>query len=81
MRVELVYRPGSSTYRSVQKLLEDVIAEERLPIPVEMIEDSNANFPSIRIDGRIINKKGIRQTFEHLRDIVANKWSELHQMP
>ncbi len=61
-------------------MLEDVIAEERLPIPVEMIEDKTASFPSIRIDGRIVNKKGIRHTFEYLRDLVANKWAELHHM-
>ena len=80
MRIELVYRPDSDTYKSVQKMLEDVIAEERLPIPVEMIEDKNASFPSIRIDGRIVNKKGIRHTFEYLRDLISRKWNELHHM-
>jgi hypothetical protein len=80
MRVELVYRPDSRTYRSVQKMLEDIIAEEHLPIPVEMIEDKNVNFPSIRIDGRIVNKKGIRHTFEYLRDLISNRWAELTHM-
>jgi hypothetical protein len=80
MRVELVYHPDSDTHRSVQKMLEDVIAEERLPIPVEMIADKNANFPSIRIDGHVVNKKGIRHTFEYLRDLVSHKWAELTHM-
>jgi len=80
MRVELVYRPGSETYRAVQKMLEEVIAEERLPIPVEMTEDKNASFPGIRIDGRIVNKKGILHTFEYLRDLISHRWSELHHM-
>jgi hypothetical protein len=80
MRIELVYRPGSDTYKSVQKMLEDVIAEERLPIPVELIEDKDANFPSIRIDGHIVDKKGIRHTFEYLRDLISHYWAELTQM-
>ncbi len=29
MRVELVYRPGTDVYKSIHKVLEDVIAEER----------------------------------------------------
>jgi hypothetical protein len=80
MRVELIYRPDSDTYKSIRKILEDVIAEERLPIPVEMIEDKNASFPSIRIDGRIVNKKSVRHTFEYLRNIVSHKWAELTHM-
>ena len=80
MRIELIYRPDSDQYRSVKKMLEDVIAEERLPIPVEMIEDKNAKFPSIRIDGRIVNKQNIRHTFEYLRDLISRKWMEVTNM-
>ncbi len=59
--------------------MEDVIAEERLPIPVEMVEDKvHANSPSIRIDGHTIFKVKSGQGFEHLREILHKKWTELN---
>ena len=81
MRVELIYRPDNDTYKSIHKILQDIIAEEGLPIPVEMVEDKvHTKSPSIRIDGRLISKKGVKHTFEYLHDLLCKKWAELTHM-
>lgn len=81
MRVELVYRPDSDVYKSIHKVLENVIAEERWPIPVEMVEDKvHNNVPSIRVDGRVVNTKSARHTFDYLKDLLGTKWTELTAM-
>jgi len=52
MRVELIYTPGCKISRKTLDNLQMVIAEEQLPIPVEVIEKKEhlaAN--TIRIDG------------------------------
>ncbi len=52
MRVELIYAPGCNTYKKALDVLETVIAEERLPIPVELSEQScHSLAPLIKIDG------------------------------
>lgn len=79
MRVELVYHPKCNLYKSVHKVLEDVIAEERLPIPVEMVEDKVfSNSPYIRLDGHVIMNIKQDQTFDQLRDFLHKKWSEIN---
>lgn len=60
MRVELIYAPGCNSYKKLLDKLETVIAEERLPIPVHVIESSSGTSkytatPTIRIDGDEIN--------------------------
>ncbi len=79
MRVELVYHPECNLYKSIYKVLEDVIAEERLPIPVEMVEEkARANAPYIRLDGHIIMNIKNDHTFEHLRDFVRREWIDIN---
>ncbi len=79
MRVELLYHPECHLYKSIHKVLEDVIAEERLPIPVEMVEDqAYSKAPTIRIDGHVIFKIKTGNNFEHLQKIVSKKWAELN---
>ena len=58
VRVELIYTPGCSTYKRALNTLETVIAEERLPIHVEMVEAGRniVNAPRIRIDGHDISE-------------------------
>lgn len=51
MRVELVYAPGCNSYRKALAVLETVIAEERLPISIEMSENLSDGEPVIRING------------------------------
>jgi len=76
MRVELIYAPGSSSYKSVRDTLETVIAEERLPIPVEMVEDGiDCEPPKIRIDGQVVDY--VVATFDQLREILCGRWKEL----
>lgn len=50
MRVELIYSPGCNTYKKALDVLETVIAEERLPIAIEMTEISGVK-PTIKING------------------------------
>lgn len=76
MRVELIYAPGCCSYKTVRETLETVIAEERLPIPVEMVEDGfPSDSPKIRIDGQIV--ENMVATIDHLRDILCGRWKEL----
>jgi len=61
MRVELIYTPGCNSYKKLLDKLETVIAEERLPIPVHVIENSKeiSDYevsPTIRIDGDDIHE-------------------------
>ena len=58
MRVELIYTPGCGSYKKALSTLEMVIAEERLPIPVEMVEASRSHLgnSTIRIDGHDIEE-------------------------
>jgi hypothetical protein len=39
MHVELIYSPGCDSVESTLQVLETIIAEERLPIPVEVRKD------------------------------------------
>ncbi len=81
MRVELIYRPGCSNYSSVRDTLEMVIAEERLPIPVELVEAGNQASPRIRINGNDVQDSGITHTLESLTDLLSKKWKELTECP
>lgn len=51
MRIELIYAPGCNSYRKALDVLETIIAEERLPIPIEMLEENGHGAPRIRING------------------------------
>jgi hypothetical protein len=62
MRVELVYAPGCSTYKKALHVLETVIAEERLPIAIEMIEEGDDSNPRVRINGAELGEPS--NTFE-----------------
>ena len=78
MRVELVYAPGCNSIGSARNNLEMVIAEERLPIPVELVEDKDhTTAPSIRIDGI----SHVTHHFDHLRDLLCCRWKELTEAP
>jgi hypothetical protein len=53
MRVELIHTPGCNRYKKTLELLQTVIAEERLPLHVEVTEENSyvVEKPCIRIDG------------------------------
>ena len=72
MRVELIYTPGCNSYKKLLDKLETVIAEERLPIPVHVIEtnhdiSSYADSPTIRIDGDDIHEMPVQPQGEICR--------------
>lgn len=69
MRVELIYTPGCNSYQKALNTLQTVIAEERLPIPVEMIEStcSREVSPTIKIDGDDINEMQIEAQGDYCR--------------
>lgn len=81
MRVELIYKPGCSNYSSIRDTLEKVIAEERLPIPVELVEAGQNASPRIRIDGNEEHDSGITNTLESLTELLSRKWKELTECP
>jgi hypothetical protein len=69
MRVELIYTPGCNTYKSALSTLETVIAEERLPIPVELVESGHhfIKSPSIHINGADIEELPVAPQGEFCR--------------
>jgi hypothetical protein len=79
MRVEVVYSPGCTVSKSVRNTLEIVIAEERLPIPVEMIETTkDSEPPMVRIDGCEVDRLNTAHTLENFRDLLCGRWYELN---
>lgn len=81
MRVELLYAPGCTSLAKARKTLEMAIADERLPIPIEVIEEDGqiGGSPTIRIDGDEIDSP--RHHFEHLRDLLAVRWHAITHEP
>ena len=89
MRVELMYEPGSSI-RRVLDILETAIAEERLPVPVQLIEMSEQprRAPVVRIEGQEFSclqltpvgtscsGNEISTFIDQVRHLLAEKWSE-----
>ena len=77
MRVELIYKPGCSFYRKTLENLETVIAEERLPIPVEIVQKPavgplGEGTHTVRIDGDDLCKLPIEPQGEFCR-LYLNK--------
>ncbi len=56
MRVELIYSPGCNTYKKALDVLETVIAEERLPIAIEMQQVTDGLAPVIRVNGTALGE-------------------------
>ncbi len=81
MRVELLYAPGCTSFSKARTTLEMAIADERLPIPIEMIEELGqiGGSPTIRINGNVINSA--QHHFEHLRNLLALRWKEINHEP
>jgi hypothetical protein len=77
MRVELIYAPGCNSYASTRNTLEMLIADEGLPIPVELVESAQHTNGShaIRIDGEVHLPKS--QQPEVLRTLLRRRWQEL----
>lgn len=75
MRVELLYAPGCMASRRALDSLQTIIAEEGLPLPVEMSETAGSSV--IKIDGDEIE---CGSHIEQLRALVSRKWLE-HALP
>ena len=80
MRIELLYSPGCNTYKKALSTLEHIIAEERLPLPVELVEDNVfvRDQPHVRIDGELLALLGKKphSYLEHVHEILCYKWKE-----
>ncbi len=78
MRIELLYSPGCSTYKKALSTLEHIIAEERLPLPVELVEDNCflKGEPQVRIDGELLTQLGKKSHtyLDHVHEILCHKW-------
>lgn len=82
MRVELIYAPGCNSYRKILERLETVIAEERLPVPVELVEERHRkDDPMIRIDGETCGAPKVLTCAEAMRDALSRKWKEMAVNP
>jgi hypothetical protein len=82
MRVELIYAPGCSSYQKVLKRLEMVIAEERLPVPIELVEEQRLqDDPMIRIDGEAVGVPKVLSCAEAMRDAISTAWTEMAVKP
>ncbi len=68
MRIELIYKPGCGSYKRVLSTLETAIAEEFLPISIEIIETFRTKVsPTIRIDGQDISSLETEAQGEYCR--------------
>jgi len=80
MRIELLYSPGCNTYKKALSTLEHIIAEERLPLPVELVEDNylSEGKPHVRIDGELLALLGKKtHTYlDHVQEVLCHKWRE-----
>jgi len=80
MRIELLYSPGCNTYKKALSTLEHIIAEERLPLPVELVEDKlyARGEPKVRIDGELLTQLGKKSHsyLDHVHEILCHKWKE-----
>lgn len=83
MRVELIYAPGCNSYRNARNTLETVIADEGLPIPVELVEEEGqvGGAPTIRIDGHVVHSSPKSHHVDALRELLCRKWKELTEGP
>jgi hypothetical protein len=85
MRIELLYSPGCSSYKKALDTLEHIIAEERLPLPVELVEDHGyiCGEPKVRIDGELLTQLGRKSHsytsgyLDHVQEILCYKWKQL----
>lgn len=84
MRIELLYTPGCDRYKQAQDILGYIIAEERLPLPVELValphQDPSCYHPTVRINGEVLFGLPLRQigSEEQLRLTLQNKGQDLH---
>ncbi len=79
MRVELIYTPGCRTYLRALHTLELVIAEERLPLPIELVEERETKIPKLRIDG--VDVPRALQCIDTLRETISQKWQDITLSP
>jgi hypothetical protein len=83
MRVELIYAPGCSSYTKARNTLETVIAEEGLPVPVELVEESGqtSGEPTLRINGNVVQGSPVTHPMDHVRDAICKHWKDLTGEP
>jgi len=88
MRIELLYSPGCSNYKKALNTLEYIIAEERLPLPVHLVENSSnkEGEPTVQINGVLIHKSQPSKAknsmcLEHVREAISHKWHEVNLSP
>lgn len=90
MRIELKYRSTCPSSKKLRAHLEDIIADERLPLVLELTESDEKDSPSVRIHaagaksddsgGHEIkcdkNASSERQFLDSLRSVVLEKWHD-----
>lgn len=90
MRIELKCTSSCPSSMKLKERLEDIIAEERLPLAVEIVESAEQESPIVRIsvsgadsdiheDHEIRSENHLsseRQFLDNLRSIVLQKWHD-----
>lgn len=86
MRIELKHRQNCPSSRQLKHFLEQVIAEERLPLAVEMTESDGLDAPRVFIGTDEINSNKAghfdrqhlegRQFLDRLRGVLLEKWND-----
>ena len=76
MRIELIYSPGCQSAKETLSFLERVIAEEQLPIPIELVERVSAA-PIVRINGTDLHSEN---THDLIRSSISDCW-RAHSAP
>ena len=86
MRIELKHKQNCPSSRQLRHCLEEIIAEERLPLSVEMIEADGMEEPLVFIGADQIGARQegrfdkhhleARQFLDTLRDALLEKWHD-----
>ncbi len=86
MRIELKHKQNCPSSKQLRHFLEEIIAEERLPLSVEMIESDGLDEPRVFIGADEVksNKSGYsdrqqvegRQFLDRLRGLLLEKWHD-----
>lgn len=86
MRIELKHKQNCPSSKQLRHCLEEIIAEERLPLSVEMIESDELEEPTVFIgadevkgkrDGRFDRFHAEeRQFLDRLRGVLLEKWND-----
>ncbi|NJL70595.1 MAG: hypothetical protein HC888_02740 [Candidatus Competibacteraceae bacterium] len=92
MRIELVHTVQTEVARRLQSLVENIVAEERLPASIVVNDDQNLEYSvttAIRVEGPsgeeltmpVYGHMLSEQDIELIREFICNAWEEFTLIP